>query len=796
MPPLFWSNRLERRGNMRFTSIILLTVLMFLTSGCATVFLSEKTRLLASGDYAKAESRMESQIQDMASAKSRDLVWLCQSYSKSKKYDKLFACVENLERNVRKGDTDSGASGFHFSFPADITVIPPLLRAEAYIELGNYEKAVELSRKAYDVSITMKWSFTDRYNEWDTRSRIRSLGMLALAHALKGDREKALEYAKQLEDVSLFSWTASPVYSGIPMSKEKMLALARVYMATGEYEKILENKQRFWEGLGIIGEALSAYRIYAFVDLPKEFMFNKALYETGRIQEAREGYDRLLSNPETRANGEIYWPMLFDRGAMYQKEGDLRKAVESYKQSVDVIEAQRSTIHTEAAKIGFVGDKQKVYHSLIDALFSAGEYAQAFEYVERSKSRALVDLLASKKNFAVRSGGEQLASALNEVETLESENRALSPDQSMERINQRTTRSIQIRERIAARAPELASLVSVTAVSTGDIRKSLPPQETLVEYYSQGDDIFVFLLTKDELKAVKLDGSKVPGQIAEFRKSLQDPQSNRYLELSRNLYEKLVKPVEPWLEGHKLILVPHGAMHYLPFNALYDGEKYLIEKKSIRYMPSASVLHYLPGVKAAKPGDILAFGNPDLGDPGSDLIYAQNEAVAVSKTRPRSRVLLRKEATETALRKFGEGFRYIHFATHGQFDADAPLRSALLLARDAESDGMLTLDKLYSLRLDADMVTLSACETGLGKIASGDDVVGLTRGFLYAGSSSIVASLWKVDDLATSQLMTLFYSRLKDMDKREALRSAQLDTRKRYPHPYYWAAFQLTGNAQ
>jgi CHAT domain-containing protein len=106
------------------------------------------------------------------------------------------------------------------------------------------------------------------------------------------------------------------------------------------------------------------------------------------------------------------------------------------------------------------------------------------------------------------------------------------------------------------------------------------------------------------------------------------------------------------------------------------------------------------------------------------------------------------------------------------------------------------VNKIYSLNLALDLVTLSACETGLSKIANGDDLVGLTRGFLYAGSSSIVASLWKVDDLATAELMTRFYRELDRTDKREALRTAQLETKKKYPHPYYWASFQLTGNAQ
>ena len=131
--------------------------------------------------------------------------------------------------------------------------------------------------------------------------------------------------------------------------------------------------------------------------------------------------------------------------------------------------------------------------------------------------------------------------------------------------------------------------------------------------------------------------------------------------------------------------------------------------------------------------------------------------------------------------------------THGRFDPDQPLHSGLLLAKDTQNNGFLSLSDLYSLRLHADLVTLSACDTGLGKIRNGDDVVGLTRGFLYAGSNTVVASLWGVDDQATSYLMEQFYADLKTNNKGEALRQAQLATRKKYNHPFYWAAFGLTG---
>ncbi len=168
----------------------------------------------------------------------------------------------------------------------------------------------------------------------------------------------------------------------------------------------------------------------------------------------------------------------------------------------------------------------------------------------------------------------------------------------------------------------------------------------------------------------------------------------------------------------------------------------------------------------------------------------------VGSMYPQSRILLRKDASESNFKKAGSAFRRIHFATHGKFQADEPLKSGLYLAKDADNDGVLTVGELYSMNLDADLITLSACETGLGKIANGDDVVGLTRGFLYAGSRSIVASLWSVDDKATATLMQAFYRNLASMNKRDALRQAQIKTRDTFPHPFFWAAFQLTGRAE
>jgi CHAT domain-containing protein len=518
----------------------------------------------------------------------------------------------------------------------------------------------------------------------------------------------------------------------------------------------------------------------------------KCLYETGHMAEAKQAHDALLGRQELKELGDLYWVVLYDRGRMAEKEGSMGQGIVFYKQAIDVIERQRSTINTEASRIGFVGDKQQVYHRLIAVLVAEGQPAQAFEYVERAKARALVDLLASKQDFATSGATpQQVAMFMKDLNQVDEELRI--PAASSDESGRRSARGVQVKANLQTTAPELASLVMVTETTSSTIQTLLEPDETLIEYYYQGDALYAFVVTRDRVQGVKLNGTNLAKEVEAFRKALQDPKSGDVKELSRNLYGRLIQPVAAQMTTKRLLLVGHGMLHYLPFAALSNGTDYLVDRYSIRLLPSASVLQFLKGRKAQKGGSLLAFGNPDLGDAKYDLKFAQDEVQTIAKSFPNTKVLVRREATKSAFKTLGPQFSYLHLATHGKFDPDAPLKSGLLLARDAQDDGFLSLGDLYSMRLNADLVTLSACETGLGKVNNGDDVVGLTRGFLYAGSSSIVASLWEVDDRATSLLMTEFYANLKKTDKREALRQAQLSVKKQYPHPFYWAAFQLTG---
>jgi CHAT domain-containing protein len=785
-------------------SLYVIIFVVVLMTGCGAL-MPEKARLLGAARYEDLARHMEGNISDIHKASNQDLSYLCLAYSNLKNYSKLFPCLDEMQMRIDRGDTILfKAPPPHRGGHGDISLEYGIMRTRAFIETGDYSKAILHGRSVIQFvgtdPVKSRKGHAARQrspNLLGATAYTEAWHLLGLAYALKGEREEAGE--------CLYSLERTPTHGVAGAADVKYLAIAGINIALGQYKQAREAFDRLKvEGsnymrtlasvVAVVLFQVGEEELWTYKDLPKNYAYNKVLLETGDVAQAKKGYDELLKIPQIKVNGTIYWLILFDRGRIAEQEGDRKLAIDLYGRAVAAIEQQRSTINTETSKIGFVGDKQAVYSRLIAALFKDRQYSSALEYIERSKSRALVDMLATKKDFAVQTGNEQRVRELLAM-TDKSEQEVLAQDVGAKKDNTRSV-IIKTKEQLQQQASELASLVSVTSISVAEIQKLIPTDETLIGYYYTDKDLYAFVLTSKGLSAIRLESGNLAEEIKNLRKSLENVSSASYEMLSRQLFNKLMKPVEGLLHTRKLIIVPHGALHYLPFYALHDGREYVIERYSIRMLPSASVINYLQRQKVTKAGDILAFGNPDLGDPKYDLVYAQNEAIAVSKTRPRSKVFLRKEATETALIKYGAGFSYIHFATHGEFDADKPLNSAILLAMDAESDGKLTVDKLYSMKLDADLITLSACETGLSKIANGDDLVGLTRGFLYAGSSSIVASLWKVDDLATAQLMTRFYKEMDRTDKREALRTAQLETKKKYPHPYYWASFQLTGNAK
>lgn len=721
------------------------------------------------------------------------LVYLCTAYGKLKLYTRLFDCLAKLDRRIEQNDTKiQPLNNLRYNAAGDARPLAGALKAEALLETGEYRKAVEAGEKALAAIPPSSFSYSPPFPP--VKLKLTILPTLVISSIQMGDPDRAKRFTEQLEAVDM-PFGGSGIWTAL-----KSNGLGSAYMALGSYDKAIAELSAFRRStlvapLGDLfgGWAAKGDSWITIYELPRRLMLGKALAAIDKTAEAKSMLDEILASPRIEDMGDLYWVTLFERGRIAEAEKESEKTAAFYRKAVDVVELQRSSINTEASKIGFVGDKQALYARLVAVLIAQGKIPEAFDYVERSKSRALVDLLAAKQDFASRGDPKAARVMLARLDSADLESRAdISLKSGGEGGRQRTLQVV--RQELRSTAPELSALVTVNSVPPEELRTLLRPDDTLVEYYYQGAELYAFILSQAGLQAVRLDADGLVAQVQAFRKNIENPQSAEWPASSRVLYAHLWQPLERQITTKSVIVVAHGVLHYLPFTALQrpDGGL-LVDRYSMRLLPSASVLKFLKPARAKKQAPLLAFGNPDLGDPELSLQFAEGEAKTVATLYPASRVLTRKNATETAFKHTAMAYSRIHFATHGKFQADAPLDSGLYLAKDGENDGVLTVGELYSMNLDADLVTLSACETGLGKIANGDDVVGLTRGFLYAGSRSIIASLWSVDDKATADLMQAFYKNLATMGKAEALRQAQLATRQTYPHPYFWAAFQLTG---
>jgi len=703
---------------------------------------------------------------------SFQLYLLAAAYNGIRNYSKALVTIDLLQKQVDKGDRTFVGS--------DLTVYPQILRGYVYLDQGEPQKAIQEGTLAYKL---LHEEGRERKGFYISQL-IDIYDVLGVANALVGNRASAQIIANSLQNVSITVMNGPPKYS----------SLARIYMALKEYDNALRairNQDAKVTGL------VTAFYDQTFQEIPKLFILSKSLYETGNIKEAKEGYDQLLGHPQTEQIGGIYWIVLLDRAKIALAEGQKSVAEDMLKKAIDVIEKQRSSINSEAGRIGFVGDKQTAYAELTALLLAEGRYAEAFAYVERAKARVLVDLLASQKDINVRGEQtEQIKITLAQLTKAEYDITVVTQS-AEDKESQNKTRSVvlKLKKDLQEKAPELAALVSVTTPDTAEIQNTIKDDETLLEYYCAGKEWYIFVLTKKTIVAQKLRVADLEKNIDVLRKNITAQNLPDFNQYSQMLYHQIFSLAAPAIKTNKLIIVPHGYLHYLPFAALYDGNEYLIDRFSIRMLPSASVLSFLKERANQEDRGALIFGNPKLDDPKYDLKFAHDEALAISRIIPKSDVLLRSEASKTNLQKFGSKYSIIHLAVHGVFDIDKPLNSALLLAADRINDGLLRAGDIYNLSLSADLVTLSACETALGKVATGDDVVGFTRGFLYAGARSLISSLWQVDDETTRDIMVNFYTNLSKMNKDEALRQAQLKVKNQYRHPYYWAAFLLTGSA-
>jgi CHAT domain-containing protein len=771
---------------------------------------------------------------------------VCEIKFRFRNYQELFRCLELMEQRVAKLDEKAPQRRY-------APVLVGWMRASAYAELGDNQKAVEwadlawatlpddyhkVSSRVFECQIGLallcggeEKDFAgvaidaggSKWRNWvgsadpklldigvnnpaalDMRPQMIAMTLAAersVLHFQLGERELADRALNDLEfwrDVGYW-YTDGNIFRVMAVS----LMIGPAY-AMSDYAKVVKlyevsNRERgnpfkFGAVIANLYIALTDERRFATAleAMSDRLLYASSLARAGETDKARQNLDEMLKDPEIRDMGNLYWATLYERGRLALGQGQKQEARQYLQDAVEAIERVRNTVTFEAGKIGFATTKQAVYAALVRALAQSGDWGGAFTAAERAKARALVDLLAQIRDLAPPTTADDKVRQLLASATVNDGMIGFPVDS--ETVGRRDI-VMAARSELPQAAPEAASLVSVQTAALGDIAAKLAPGETLIDYFIAGDDLYAFLVKGAAVKGIKLRGDGLEEEVRAFRKAIETGDDAGADERGRALYDRLIRPLAGEFPSSRLTISAHGVLHYLPFAALRDGDHYLIDRYSLRVTPSASALVYLRTDTPVKPGRVLAFGNPDLGDARYDLPNAQQEALQIAQLFPDSRALVRQEASKTAVKQLGSSFAILHFASHAQFDPDAPLNSGLYLAKGDEVDGRLTVGDLYSMRLDVQLVTLSACQTGLGRVLSGDEVVGLTRGFLYAGARSIVASLWSVDDTATAELMVRFYTNLANHDERESLRLAQIETRNTHPRPIYWAAFEITGSA-
>lgn len=500
----------------------------------------------------------------------------------------------------------------------------------------------------------------------------------------------------------------------------------------------------------------------------------------------------------------LQWQTLYGLGKTYEKMAQHADAVSAYQSAVRLIENQRVDLKSEQFRIGYFESKDFVYTDLVASLVRQGLFAEALQAVESSRGRSFLDILgtraAKQQDHAILQSLDSIDSKLAAVDEKYKEGLALS-EYEMSMVPQWRARRQQLLNDLNTTHEELSSLVSVSPLKVHEIQELLDPDVTLIEYYVSPSFTSIFSVTRTDIRCevVAQPSLNILIEALEFRQNLLQAGKNRYEASARKVYDLIFNPIRSAIRTSKVIIVPHGKLHYIPFGALMDSAgTFLIDSYEISYLPSASLLKYVSQKRKTGLGfaqsDLFAAANPKVPEL-TPLPGAEEEVATIAQFFQQKNVRVGDQATETVVYAETGDKDIIHFACHGKFELTEPEKSALYLTRDKQNDGRLTVREIFGMKLDkAQLVVLSACETGLSKILKGDELIGFSRAFIYAGSPSLISSLWPVSDESTALQMRTLYLNLQSLPKGKALREAQKAVRAKFNHPYYWSPFVLVGD--
>ena len=704
--------------------------------------------------------------------------------------------------------------------------------AYLYYLRGEYTRALDLYRAAYDESERVGDGYhsalcdldrSEIYLELNLSEEAADLADRALGQF--GRLRMVYEEGKAMTNLAL----AASRRGGIRRSRTLFARARRLF--AHERNDVWLALVDFYEALVLYRDGQShparelaahARRLFARASVPAraaacELLVARLDLQGGRLHAAEEACRAVVEQSGASETPMLAYQSQFLLGLIREAQGDRDAALDGFRHAYHALERLRSRLQGDNLKIAFFEDKQAVYESLVAAsVTSTPTHRQmdaAFGYIEHAKSRSLADLIAFRAaSLAPRTDGETTAvrdvrQALNwHYRQLDAEEVSRQKGEKTRRVDALRRRTRELEKQLAKSLDdirrtdeEFSTLQSGATFGVDEIRESLGTDAVLLEYYQARGQLYVCVLRQKDLDIVPLGPIErvrnrlrlLQFQLSKFRLGPEfvgavgaQMQGATQMHL-RELYDLLIAPVRDRLQARHIVVVPHDVLHFLPFHALFDGQRYLIDEFSVSFAPSASVYRLCWAKRPRAGGGALVMGVPDLATP-----FIADEVKSVADVLPNTQVLMGADATAAQLRLHGSSSRFVHIATHGVFRRDNPLFSSIRLG-----DGQLCAYELYELQLPAELVTLSGCSTGLSVVAGGDEQLGLVRGLLYAGARAVLLTLWDVNDGSTSEFMKGFYSRLRDgWGKARAAQQAMLELRERYTHPFYWAPFALIGN--
>jgi CHAT domain-containing protein len=680
-----------------------------------------------------------------------------------------------------------------------------------------------------------------------TASILTNLGEMTRERGGPGD----LDRAEGLTRRALALWSkASPKANGVAGSLNSLGMIARL---RGRLDEAWELHSRALE--------ISRFDVKAFT-LGYLGQVAEARGNPAGLEQALDLYQQALAIQERVAPGKIELALTLQRmGRLHRRLGHPDLAAQFLARAVDTLESHAGRLGgSQELQATFRAQHEAIYRDAVEAELERGHAAEAFNLVERSRARSFLILLAERDldlsgevpaalERSRRDNAARYDRTLRDLSRWTPE----AGDEARESLHLALSHLRQEHDEIAARireaSPRVAALRQPQPLDLDAARKVLDPGTLALSYSVGRERTLLFAVTRDgalRVETLPAGEEALRRDVERFLERVRQPAplSSQDAELARSLYRSLIGPVADLVErSERVLILPDGPLHRLPFGALMRDERFLAEWKPLHTALSLTVYGTLrvsgrpkpaaPAQGGSTPGSarLAAFGDPlypkspapvDAGSPilrgvnWSPLPHTRREVERIAEIYPGASLYLGDQATEERAKSVGRGVRVLHFATHGYIDDRSPLDSALVLSlpnsgRATGDNGLLQVWEIFdSVRLDADLVVLSSCESALGRELSGEGMIGLTRAFQYAGARSVVASLWSVADRATAELMTRFHRhRAAGLPTDEALRAAQIELirgpitlatssgkgmKMDASAPFFWAAFQVFGD--